>query len=843
MPSHFAAPRSRNGQITWLFCVISAVVALVFLRVSPANAAARGQELPPVVLTSGHTAGQTFVSKHAGLDGIAVYLAPAAAGEGEITLRLRASPSSPSDLATARLPVTQVDGDGYYSFALPPQSDSYLKSYYLQLELQGSGSLRLGTSSAETSLDGALYQDGQPVEAQLMFNQSYDRVQKVLGLLHQGTTWLFQLALGGLAFLLPGLALLLWLRPAGGSRLSAGEAAGLAGGISLALYPLLILWLDVVGLHPGALVPWVVIILSASYLGYRLVRGWAASHRPPRFQAVGLRTMFTGWMASPGFWPGLALVFVCALALFARLWAIRTLAAPLWGDAVQHTFMAQLIAEKGGLFTSWRPYAAFTGLTNQHGFSTNAAVWMWVSGQSATQAVLFFGQMANFLAVLALYPFVDRVTRGNRWAGVAAVAFAGIFSLLPGFYLNWGRYAQLAGQVILPASLWMAWEWLDHGKSSRGWLPLNALVLAGMLLCYYRMAFYYAGFLLVLFLFQMLPGWRKFARPKWSPLISWLGIGLAAGFLLLPWIIRVQGSTLAGRVEEGVTGGSPLQAALADYAAWGILPTYLPWAVVALCGLAWLFSLVRKQWLISGFLFWTALLAGVRAASLLHLPGANLMQSLAVVIFVYIPAAVLLGWFFGEGLRWLAANGRATGQVACLALVAGVSVLGLPGQLRIARPFVFSMVTWSDVRAMTWIEQNTPSDALFLVEAYNVYSNTAPVGTDAGWWLPLLAKRLNTLPPQYTLMSEQPEQPGYLQRVITLNTTLASSRPGSPEGLKVLCAWNVTHVYIGQQQGETGLDTQPEFKPADFEGDPAFRRVYAQDRVRIYALQPGACTH
>jgi hypothetical protein len=91
-------------------------------------------------------------------------------------------------------------------------------------------------------------------------------------------------------------------------------------------------------------------------------------------------------------------------------------------------------------------------------------------------------------------------------------------------------------------------------------------------------------------------------------------------------------------------------------------------------------------------------------------------------------------------------------------------------------------------------------------------------------------------------MSEQPEQAGYLQRVIALNTTLVSNRPGSPEGLKLLCAWNITHVYIGQQQGETGTGTHPAFKPADFEDDPAFRRVYAQDRVRIYALQPGACT-
>ena len=42
------------------------------------------------------------------------------------------------------------------------------------------------------------------------------------------------------------------------------------------------------------------------------------------------------------------------------------------------------------------------------------------------------------------------------------------------------------------------------------------------------------------------------------------------------------------------------------------------------------------------------------------------------------------------------------------------------------------------------------------------------VGVDAGWWIPLLARRENTLPPQYALLAEKPISLDYSQRVVAL---------------------------------------------------------------------------
>ena len=140
----------------------------------------------------------------------------------------------------------------------------------------------------------------------------------------------------------------------------------------------------------------------------------------------------------------------------------------------------------------------------------------------------------------------------------------------------------------------------------------------------------------------------------------------------------------------------------------------------------------------------------------------------------------------------------------------------------------------------TVTRQNTDPGASFLVEGFRIYGGSTAVGSDAGWWLPLLAGRANSMPPQYALV-ERPVSPGYTQRVVDLIALLEDHRPSSPEGEAALCAWGVTHVYIGQQRGLASFERLQLFAPEDFEGSPAFRQVYAQDRVRVYAFDRGVC--
>ncbi len=77
---------------------------------------------------------------------------------------------------------------------------------------------------------------------------------------------------------------------------------------------------------------------------------------------------------------------------------------------------------------------------------------------------------------------------GSASAGFFAVALVGLVSEVPGEYVNWGRYTQLAAQVILPGWLWAldVW-WTEQERPSLRVLGLLGL-LSGIALAHYRVA-------------------------------------------------------------------------------------------------------------------------------------------------------------------------------------------------------------------------------------------------------------------------------------------------------------------------------------------------------------------
>ena len=212
------------------------------------------------------------------------------------------------------------------------------------------------------------------------------------------------------------------------------------------------------------------------------------------------------------------------------------------------------------------------------------------------------------------------------------------------------------------------------------------------------------------------------------------------------------------------------------------------------------------------------------------------MRSFATLIFLYIPVSLLLGWLVG---LISARVGRVGKSFALPLLLMGLALWGSWGQVRIVDP-TRVLVTRPDMQAMEWIQQNTPEDSLFLVEGY-FYEGYSAIGSDAGWWIPLLAGRSNNMPPQYALLSERPTEPGYSKAVVDLVLQLEDTGPGTAEGIKTLCNWGFTHAYIGQGQGEVGYPWTALFSAPDLDDSPAFSQVYKRDLVSIYAFNPDVC--
>jgi len=773
-------------------------------------------------LVPGQPIGQTFVARHGGLSGIEFFLASQSASPVSLTLHLRESAKSRADLLTAHLTLPPGTGPSFYRFEFPPVADSHARYYYAFLEAADPGALIEGAGGA-TYIDGAAYADHEPLDGQTAFRLVYSVSDLLLELGSAKGDWVALLLLAALLFVVPGWALLAWMLP--GSPQAWPVKLGLAVGLSLALYPMLLLWANLIGLSPGSALAWLPIALGL------LLLGWKALSQPPRVHQAAQT-----WVRSDAFWPDLTLILALVLIFVVRLLVVRTMETALWGDSYQHTVMTQLLLEHGGLFDSWQPYTPYESLTVHFGFPTAAAVLAWVSGKSSVEAVLLTGQLMNGFAALALYPLAVRIAKGNRWAGVGAVLTAGLLSPMPAFYVNWGRFAQLAGQVVLPVAIWLMWEAVERRSHSWRVAAIAGLALGGMALSYYRMPLYYAAFGVAWLLGWGVPRWKVDARSWLRGLARLLPVGAVALLLLVPLVFRVAGGRLAAGISGGISRAAPLEAVVDELQAWRNIEYYVPRAMLIAAAIGLVLGLLRRSWMVVAVGLWLLILAALPAGSLIRLPGANFMQAFAVLIAIYIPVSLLIGWLVGQVANLL--NGSAARHALTLALMC-LALWGASTQVGIVEPERI-LVTRPDTQAMAWIRQNTPEDSFFLVEGYydGGYSLT---GSDAGWWIPLLAGRSTNMPPQYAHLSEQPVVPGYSQALVGLVTQLETDSPGAPEGIRALCDWGFTHVYIGQGQGLVGYEARRLFSEEDLAGSPAFHRVYKQDRVSIYALDPEAC--
>lgn len=823
-------PMRRNTLALFLF-------ALIFLLAGCAPFVDQDQigRDPGIVteLQAGRPLGQTFVAHHGGMTGVDIWLQPVQPAEGSLRLTLRSDPEAVDALATSMRSLSAVTAPGYYRFSFPPISDAHNRYFYILLELDGPGILYVGVNSGNSYLSGALYRKHQPLDAQLTFRLVYHPLLAGLQLTLASLTDLGLIGVAGWLWILPGWALLrlLYADKRRDIALDFGDRLGLAGGLSLALHPLLMLWTHTLGWQLGSWYAW-----GPGLGALAVLIGINQSWR----RLGSLRSIIRARVASKTAWDNLVLVAVVFLVLAVRLLVIRTLEAPSWGDSVQHAVIARLINDHGGLFNVWEPYAPYGSLTVQFGFSVATALFTWVTRIETAQATLLTGQLVNGLAIITLYPLSRRLARGNRWAGIGTMVVAGLLMTMPAYYVNWGRYAQLTGQAILPVALWFLWDLLGRKRLSWQCVGLACVSLSGLALNYYRMPFYYAAFVPAWLLLWALPRWRADLRLWGAGMLRLALIALGALLLFLPWVLHIQGSTLSAGLDAGIGFVAPLEAVRADYLLWRDIGDYVPLALLftSLAALTW--AAIRRQWHILLVGLWTGIMASLVAGRLIGLPGANYLQTFALLIALYIPTGLLSGWLIGELASYAAQRVPRVGPPLVAGVILALAVWGAKGQIGIISP-QHVMVTRPDTQAMTWIRENTPREARFLVEGFRIYNGSSAVGADAGWWIPLLGERANTMPPQYALLNEAPTVPNYTQQVVGLVETLEANPPATLATLRALCEAGVTHVYIGQTQGLTGLGVVQLYAPEDFMSQPAFTLVYQKDRVYIFALAEGIC--
>jgi len=770
-----------------------------------------------VSLEGSHSYGQTFLSRYRGLNGIEIYLFPASIKQGRVELHLQRTPQPGSTLGRSSLPLIQITKAGFYFFPFQALSDSTARDYYLLLTLEGSGRIGLGVQDGDKYFEGSLYQDEAPVNRQMVFRLHYDRGEQVLGLVREGGRWLVLLGFSVWLFIIPGWALL-YFWP-GHSGLSWAEKLGLSVGLSLALYPILFLWTDLMGVHLG---PWYAWLLPV--LGFVTILGHNRSRRP-----INIKTDLVSWVHSNRFWPDMMILVLTGLVFFTRFFAIRILDFPLGGDSYHHTVISQLLVDHRGLFDSWGPYASLESFTYHFGFHSAVAVFHWLSGLELPQACLWTGQILNGGAVLALIPLTMKISN-NRWAALGPLLVAGVLAPMPMFYVNWGRYTQLAGQVILPGAAFVLWCLLESEQLKwKGYL-VGSIMLSGLALSHYRVAFFALSFILSVFLMDLsLKNIKQ--RVKRTSLLA-----LGGGILFFPWFWHVFSGKIAGIFASQITTAT---GRLSDWEklhnAIGPLTSYLPvylWLFLAFFT-AW--GLWTRRRALATIVLWWCLTILLACPEWVGLPGTGIINSFAVFIALYIPTSLMVGFFLG---RLAETAGRRFSSnfltlFFCLPLL-GLGLWGVKERLTDINRKLSPVVTGPDLRAAQWIRQNTSPQDLFLVNSVFAYDNSIIVGMDAGWWLPLTANRKTTLPPMLYVTEKGP-RPDYEHWINGLIAQVQTRGLENTETLNLLTQRGITHLYVGQRAGRIGLGSLS-IDPTQLEKSSWYKPVYHRDRVWIFSL-------
>ncbi len=801
------------------------------------------------LIAGSQTVGQTFVSHYSRLSAVELLLVvyPDSGEEGfprsppaaprHLTFHLRSDPQDETDIVTLTVDTSNWKHNDPYRFSLPPQADSEGETYYFLLDAMEGNRTTVWHSSLDAYGEGTLYLNGQPGEGDLHFKTYYDYNLASMardvwrGLL--GGAWLIFPLLA--LFTLPGY-LLHSLMPFE-SELDPLEHLALAVGLSLALAPLGLLLCSALGIAlNGTRVLIAVVALSIGAL-------W-------RLASTGFRDL-RRWQSSTDRAFIVAFLFIFLVSLLVRFLHIRNLVVPAWIDSVHHTLITQLIVTQGGVPQSYEPLLPIGEFIYHFGFHSLVAAFHWLTGLDITRAMLIVGQVVNGLMVLSAYLLVKCLT-GRRLAGLFGALIVGLISLMPAYYVSWGRYTQLTGLALLPTAIALTMKGVGTKTARRGLsnprpptsnpsarlraglqLPIAAVSVAGLLLTHYRVLILYGCFVLAYLLYETLTrshgGTRRhgtsvfpcspcFRVPKPSVPSATLRTGflrywgraamicLLAALLTLPWLVNLARALLPLATLPSRMQGAPSY----NVAPYDLIMIGRNRGLIALSTCGFLWGLYKRERAVILTALWVALAVLITNPTILGFSSTWLINNASLAIALFVPFAILGGYLlaslqpptFNPSTRLRAGLKR----LILAVIIALVALWGAGGMLSVVNPSTV-LATRDDMAAMDWIRRHAPSDARFLINVRHWQGGTH-VGSDGGYWIPLLTGRDTILPPAIYIYGSAEYVKGIndlAEEIIAIESfDEVEGRRSSrdfPRTRQLLDDNGVTHIYIGARGG------------------------------------------
>jgi hypothetical protein len=551
-------------------------------------------------------------------------------------------------------------------------------------------------------------------------------------------------------------------------------------GLSIAIWSILLAWLHLLR------IPLSPVIIAAILSG-----GWAIGLIRRGFRGRNVLSLTS--VRQEGNGSRIALWSAVMLTAVVAQWSIRGVVAGPGSDSYHHTLITQMILDRGMLPDNYLPYAPLVTFTYHFGFHGIAAAVVGLTGLKPIMAVPILAQLLMAASALSV-AFLTEVTTRSRPAAITGAIIAGLVAVFPAYFINWGRYPQLTGLVILPIFLGLIWRWIE---SNIEWslVPFLSVLAAGIALVHYRVAFMAASGAVVLAVVSGVA--RRMAWSEWKHLAvrSCVAV-LVAAILTAPWLAHLLATRAQGfQADVGTVGEMFFSLErfgpfVLSYPTNGVLIGLTLLALIA--GWWW------RERIVAAVSIWSVVML---LLSTLRLAGV-FVDPISVVMSLYIPASLSIGLLAAEVVKQWRARARFAGAIMSTSLVS-LSMWGAVRMGSIVEPGA-AYVGPDDLPTIEWIRANTPPSARFMVNLFHFdFSPNYIIGSDAGYWLPLLAGRATVSAPM-VYPSERSAWPDLTERLVALDQL--GGHLTSPEALALLRREGITHVYIGQRGGPIVAD-------------------------------------
>jgi len=319
----------------------------------------------------------------------------------------------------------------------------------------------------------------------------------------------------------------------------------------------------------------------------------------------------------------------------------------------------------------------------------------------------------------------------------------------------------------------------------------------------------------------------------WEGLLSWPSFPGRGAFCRVSSLIFL--SRIIPHVDA-IYGGWGATKDLDTSLPLGLLNVGLTRMLLYVAGAGVLWAMLRRKIEIVLLPVWIGLWLVIANLHLLGLRDIWLIHNSSVVISFWLPVGVLCGWLIGDVINIFVQIAQSLSAhpiyKTILSIVLATTTLALAawGSWRMVDTInpVTILLREDDVRAIEWAKDNIPSGARFLVNTRR-WQGELRVGTDGGWWLPLLSEHEVTLPCVFYYQGA----PAYRERINDLARLVEEAESlDDPPLREQLVRAGVTHVFTGANGGR--------LLPKDLDPSPYYQLLYASGPTRIYEFVPTA---